>query len=374
MIHLLVLAAALLHLQDPAGDAVGDGSLVPPTAPLYANTADFDLQGVTLTDDKELTVRVTMGALSDPGGLRNGFFNPVIDVYLDTGSGGAADLLPGSGMVMPAKHGWNVALRVTGDEAYAVEAQPEGTPTTWPRLPVTVETQGTTLVLRTALPRPDRAEAYAVVGVYDPFRQDAWRPLSATTSPWAFSSATQHVPVVDLLAASQGAQRREIDSGVLLPYRATTRGVGWLVLIVLGLMTAAAGVVLRRRVRASDGSAAAAGDEAPGYERFLDDAEEARLWPDADPSVERAAAEHAREARGGAGDPEPAADGDGVPAQGPAPEAAGDRSDEPSEVAVASPDGAPAEATPADDLGEELGEEDTDAPERPPEGDSSRGP
>lgn len=295
MIHLLVLAAALLHLQDPAGDAVGDGTLVPPTAPLYANTADFDLQGVTVSDAKDLTVRVTMGALSNPGGLRNGFSAPVIEVYIDTGSGGASELLPGSGMTMPPKHGWNIALRVTGDEAYAVEAEPEGSPGTWPRLPVTVEVQGTALILRTALPRPDRAEVYAVVGVYDPFRQDAWRPLTATASPWSFSSPTQHVPVVDLLAATQGAQRRELDSGVLLPYRATTRGVGWLILIVLGLMTAAAGVVLRRRARASGRPPAAADDGAPAYERFLDDVEEARLWPDADPSVERAAAEHSRE-------------------------------------------------------------------------------
>ncbi len=308
MIHLLVLAAALLHLQDPAGDAVGDGSLVPPTAPLYANTADFDLQSVTVTDAKDLTVRVTMGALSNPGGLRNGFSAPVIEVYLDTGSGGASELLPGSGMTMPSKHGWNIALRVTGDEAYAVEAKPEGSPGTWPRLPVTVEVQGTALVLHTGLPRPDRAEVYALVGVYDPFRQDAWRPLTTAASPWSFSSPTQHVPVVDLLAATQGAQRRELDSGVLLPYRATTRGVGWLILIVLGLMTAAAGVVLRRRARASGRAPADDDGAAPAYERFLDDVEEARLWPDADPSVERAAAEHGRErdAEGDGGSDTPA--------------------------------------------------------------------
>lgn len=343
MIHLLVLAAAVLHLQDPAGDAVGDGTLVPPTAPVYADAADFDLQGVTLTDDKNLTVRVAMGALTNPGGLPNGFSNPVIEVYLDTGDGGARALLPGSGMGLAPKHGWNVALRVTGDEAYAVQAQPDGTPGSWPRLPVKVEVQGTSLVLQTSLPRPARAELYAVVGVYDPFRQDAWRPLSATVSPWAFSSASQRVPVVDVLASGMADQRRAIDGGVLLPYRTSTHGVGWLLLIVLGLVTAAAGAVLRRRVRPpADAEVAPAGTvptvpedgasvpEGPGYERFLDEAEEARLWPDADTSVDRATARHddadgndADDARpgpdaplsedGGSDAPEPEDDGSGAP-------------------------------------------------------------
>ena len=127
MIHLIVLAAALLHLQDPAGDAVGDGTLAPPTAPVYANASDFDLQSVTVTDDAKLTVRVTLGSLSDPGHLPNGFSNAVVEVYLDTGTGGAHALLPGSGLTMPTKRGWNVALRATGDQVYAVTPQATAT-------------------------------------------------------------------------------------------------------------------------------------------------------------------------------------------------------------------------------------------------------
>jgi len=348
LIHLLVLAVAALHLQDPAGDAVGDGTLVPPTAPVYANTADFDLQSVTLTSDPTLTVRVQLGSVSDAAKLPNGFSNPIIEIYLDTAPGGAQQLLPGSGMAMPPKHGWEIALRATGDEAYAVEAQSQGSPASWPRLPVTVDVQGNAITLHTAIPRPGRADLYALTGVYDPFTKDGWRPLTASVSPWAFSSPSQQVPVVDLLASSQHAQRREIDSGVLSPYRSPLHGVGWLVLMVLGLVTAAAGLVLRRRVRAPVRSAAALGDATPpeaassepaiqgagsddeghvdghvversdgysdGYtdgrghgnsdgrseaarapsmihERFLDEEEEAALWPDAESSVDRAVAD-----------------------------------------------------------------------------------
>lgn len=317
MIHLLVLAVAALHLQDPAGDAVGDGTLAPPTAPVYANTSDFDLQSVTLTSDPTLTVRVQLGSLSDAAKLPNGFSNPVIEVYLDTAPGGAQQLLPGSSMAMPPKHGWEIALRATGDEAYAVEAQTQGSPASWPRLPVTVDVQGNAVTLSTSLPRPKRADVYALTGVYDPFTNDAWRPLTSGVSPWAFSSASQQVPVVDVLASSQSAQRREIDSGVLSPYRSPLHGLGWLVLMVVGLITAAAGLVLRRRVRAperprgapaeavpTDGEVSALDARGPGsddpshgaaadmesaiHERFLDEEEEAALWPDAEASVDRA--------------------------------------------------------------------------------------
>jgi hypothetical protein len=69
MIHLVLLALAALHLQDPIGDAVGDGSLAPPTAPVYADLADFDLERVTLEEGDVLRVRVAMGGLGNPADL-----------------------------------------------------------------------------------------------------------------------------------------------------------------------------------------------------------------------------------------------------------------------------------------------------------------
>ncbi len=300
MIHLIVLATALLHLQDPVGDAVGDGSLAPPTAPVYANTADFDLQSVSVMDDPKLTVRVTLGSISNPGHLPNGFSSPIIEVYLDTGPGGSSALLPGSGMVMPAKHGWNVALRATGDQVYAVTPRAQGDPGSWPHLPASVEVQGNTLLIHTDLPRPEHAVIYALTGVYDPFASDAWRPLTSSVSPWAFSSAKQRVPVVDLLASSQRAQRRAIDSGVLAPYRARTHGLGWLLLMVLGVIIAAAGTMLRRRVPLTRRPLALPpprdpeerhrlppfwGGMPPIERSFLDEVEDVSLWPETFASV-----------------------------------------------------------------------------------------
>lgn len=395
MIHLVVLAAALLHLQDPAGDAVGDGTLAPPTAPVYADTADFDLQSVTVTDDAKLTVRVTLGSLTNPGHLANGFSNPVIEIYLNTGPGGAQRLLPGSTMVMPPNRGWNVALRATGDQVYAVTPQPQGPPGSWPHLPATLTVEGNAIVIRTDLPRPEHADVYALTGVYDPFSHDGWRPLSTTVSPWAFSSASQSAPVVDLLASGMAAQRRAIDSGVLVPYRSPTPGVGWLLLMVLGLLVAAAGLVLRRRVPRPPrrGPVAALpppkseeghrrlpsfwGEMPPTEPSFLDEVEEAELWPDADSSVAAAAEARDTDERAGVEDApgvaEPGGGGDarvepGGPAAPVVDEAAEDtvpRSEEPIEADDASPadDGA--------DGGRDEGESREEDARKPVEGDDA---
>src|SRR5690606_931425 len=60
----------------------------------------------------------------------------------------------------------------------------------------------------------------------------------------------QVVPVIDLLAPSQDAQVRALRTGVLplptVPPRSS--GAPWLVLMAVGLVVAAAGLVLRRRV------------------------------------------------------------------------------------------------------------------------------
>src|SRR5690606_31530245 len=61
-----VLALLSLTLTDPTGDAIGDGTLNPPTSPIYANSALFDLQAVELevSEGGVAVLKVTMGALS----------------------------------------------------------------------------------------------------------------------------------------------------------------------------------------------------------------------------------------------------------------------------------------------------------------------
>src|SRR5690606_27368028 len=67
-VNLITLAAAAaLRLLDPTGDAAGDGTLMPPTSPAYANASLFDLQEVALTpgatEGEPATLTVAMGSI-----------------------------------------------------------------------------------------------------------------------------------------------------------------------------------------------------------------------------------------------------------------------------------------------------------------------
>ena len=82
--NLLALAAATtLRLLDPTGDAAGDGTLLPPTSPAYANVSVFDLQEVALvpgaSEDEPVTLAVSMGSVELTDALPAGF-NKVVSL------------------------------------------------------------------------------------------------------------------------------------------------------------------------------------------------------------------------------------------------------------------------------------------------------
>lgn len=243
MILELLTLASLLRV-DPAGDAHGAGDLVPPSAALYADRSPFDLVEVEVAGERVLTVRVALAGIPDPGRLPNGLTLPVIDVYIDLEEGGETLALPGVGMAMAERHGWEVAIRVHGDGAYLRTADDAH----GAARPVDVSRDGDALLLTTTLPVPDTIrDVQAVTGVYDPFSRDAWRPLSVRPSPWAFASEVAAPPVVDLVAPSDREQREALRAYVLPETRRDAGPVGWLLLMFGGLGVAAVGLWLRRR-------------------------------------------------------------------------------------------------------------------------------
>lgn len=259
------LAVAALLRADPSGDAHGAGELIPPTAAIFSSSAPFDLTDVAVLEGDVLTLRVRLGDLSNPGGLQNGITLPVIDIYLDTEAGGNEELLPGPGLRMPEGRGWNVAVRLTGDRAFARRSGDASAV----EHAVSVASDGDALVVATPFAAPERAEIHALTGLYDPFGPQDWRPLAREPSPWSFSSPERSFPVVDVLADDDAAQRAALQSGVLPAGRTRNPAAPWLVLMVLGLVIGAAGLLLRSRVGRYEPAAAvedqgeAAPEEAP---------------------------------------------------------------------------------------------------------------
>lgn len=235
-----------------AGDAFGDGSLLPPTSPRFADPAWYDLVDVRLLEGDPIRITVTMGAIDASGGLPLGITQPIVEIYLDTVAGGVEALLPGSGLSMPIGDGWQIAVRVTGDGAWAWHADEDGTVDLAAPVPIEVVVDGTELTILTPFARPEEPPSvYAVSGVYDPFRVDGWRPLSRDPSPWAFSSDQQVVSVVDVFPGDAAARAAALARGEL-PRATRTPALDprtrtWVWLMVAGLAIALVGVGLRAR-------------------------------------------------------------------------------------------------------------------------------
>lgn len=261
-----------------SGAADGDGSLRPPTAPRYADPAWYDIIEVQLLEGDPIRVRLTLGAIDDAAGLALGISQPILEIYLDTGPGGATSLLPGSGLQMPIGEGWQLALRVTADGAWGWLADAAGGANLAAPMPIEVLVEGRAVTLLTPFPRPpEPPRIYAISGVYDPFRPDGWRPLAREPSAWAFSSPTQVSPVVDVYPSDPASRAAALARGEL---PRITEGVGidpgtwlWLSLMALGLLLALAGLVARSAPGRRRQGAASKSPPPPSAPELIADAE-----------------------------------------------------------------------------------------------------
>lgn len=246
MIAALILASALT-LHDPVGDAFGDGSLVPPTDVVFRTPGVFDAQLLEVPATPTLSLRLTMGRLNNPWDLPYGFSLPIIEFYLDTGTEGERDLLPGSGMSLPPGVTWNYALRITGESFTVLAPGGEaGAPIDITEsVGAALSVEGDTIVVTTELPRPAQFSLYGMVGSYDFFDPTGWRPVAPEPTAGAFGSPTQSVRVIDVLSEDVASQVRAIETGILPEIRPPARREGWLQLVGLGVLIALVGVVGR---------------------------------------------------------------------------------------------------------------------------------
>ena len=242
--------------------------LRPPTSTTFANPAWYDLIAIRWPGHGAPTgwLEIELGAV-DPGGPGPlGLRQPIVEVYVDDGAGGAIALLPGSGLRMPPDGGWRYAVRVTGEGAWLWTVDPDDESVAGPQtLPALID--GRSVWVSWPGPWPEEATVYAISGVHDPFSPSGWRPFATASSPWAFASDEPGPPVVDVLPGDAETWREVRASGALQRPGAGGAGVGnghlrWWALMGAGLALALAGLWWRSRPPVSQRPASL--DEATG--------------------------------------------------------------------------------------------------------------
>lgn len=269
-----LLMLALLTVTDPVNGPAGADTLTAPTSAMYRNLAPFDIQEVAILDEETLELRLSMGSWSNPLGLENGFSHPIIEIYVGGGESGSAELLPGSGMVLPDGETWTVALQLTGDRARGWHASSSGVDEFEPVLQFVDDH----LYVLTGLDRIEEPRLAAISGLYSPFHQSGWRPVEATESAWAFSGPAQQFPVVDVLALNQEAQSAALTGGVLPVTEVNlieNPNTVWFALMAAGIAVAGVGLVLR-----GFGAPAAARPAAEPDDELTEDGAEIGIEPE----------------------------------------------------------------------------------------------
>lgn len=276
LVACLLLGSGFAQEVRDAEEIGAPAGLHAPTSPLYADPAWYDLVAVRWVepDTTSLWLEIELAAVDVGGVGALGLRQPIVEVYVDDGGGGAATLLSGSGLRMPDGDGWRQAVRVTGDGVWWWEATVDGRGLLPPRqLPAVVEGR----VVRIAWPtaRPVDARLYAIAGVHDPFSADGWRPMGTEPSPWAFASDVPGPPVVDVLPGGHEVLRKVRETGALVrPSDPGTEDRGvmrwrWWVLMGIGLGLASAGLWWRSRPPLASSQAAGAVEaprsEAPAF-------------------------------------------------------------------------------------------------------------
>jgi hypothetical protein len=242
---LTLAVVALLTLTDPVSD-IGNGEVRPPTAAISRPIGALDVTQLEFYETEATTFSLTFASLTNPFELRNGFTFPVIEVYLDDyANAGSTTLLPGSGMRLPGGASWKYAFKLTGDTLQLFEATTAGWQEVSSKYPTSVDVEGNSIIVTSSLPYPERFDAYGMVGSYTPFNETGWMPLSRIQSPWAYSSGTQTLPVLDVIAPTFEAQRNALTSGVLPVIKPPRPTNPWLLVMAGGIFLALVGVMLR---------------------------------------------------------------------------------------------------------------------------------
>ncbi|HOB21396.1 MAG: hypothetical protein GX766_00250 [Firmicutes bacterium] len=198
---LLSLSASADQVYFQMEDPAGDEGVEYPTAPFFSpGEGYFDLLHFQVSGDEEnLFFDFRFARAANPWQAPEGFSHQLIDLYIDTAPGGSLETrIQGAGVSFAPEHGWEYQLRLMPWGGSALYSQKDS----WP-VEVSLLPDGRTIraqVAKTLLGTPKASWGYYVlVGSYDGFAPDNYRPIKRQAGPWHFGGHRGN-SVIDLLA------------------------------------------------------------------------------------------------------------------------------------------------------------------------------
>lgn len=206
------------QMEDEAED---EAASYPSASFFHPGSGFFDLlQFQVAGEGEELVFDFTFARVANPWEAPEGFSHQLIDLYLDTAPGGRCEpRLTGAGVTFPQEHGWEYQLRIMpwGGSAF-YNLKDESFPVQVYLLPDGKTIRGKIALNLVGTPKEDWGY-YVLVGSYDGFAPDNYRPQTAKAGVWSFGGSGR-TNVLDLLAPKgEGvrSQRAQLENGELWP-------------------------------------------------------------------------------------------------------------------------------------------------------------
>ena len=241
----IFLVTTLFSITDPQGD-VSTNDIYPPSSTVFRNLDTFDLLELNVPAGPTFGFKMKIKRLNNPWSLELGFSLPIIEVYAQLPNQlNYHELLPGSDMSLPKGENWSYAFKLTGDSLNVYAPRQGKVVDVTNEIQASLSLESNILAVTTNLPLEKGIALYALVGSYDPFSPSGWRKLDREVSPWAFSSKTQHFPVLDVLANSDAMQRQALQVGILPKLQIKDSVNPWTYLTFAGILLIVLGFIAR---------------------------------------------------------------------------------------------------------------------------------
>lgn len=206
----------IFQMDDPEGDDNGQGTYQYPMRSIFDPKKKlFDLTKFAVAmDEANYHFDITLALINNPWGAPEGFSQPIIQIYLDTKSGGKTETLnEGAYVNFAADHGWEYLIKVVGWGNTAIYHYTDDPGSKGKKDKIKVHVLPDQKTIRVTIPHsyfqedPESWNYYVLVGSQDGLGPDNYRMVMEKVTEWQFGGGTDtnYDPnVIDLLAPPSG--------------------------------------------------------------------------------------------------------------------------------------------------------------------------